>query len=259
MENPTIKVFSGASDESRNAKALLSSRGTVELSDEENRPRNSQGELFKGIISGVSIPSRIQIPERRRERPCDQCRRRKSRCVIHVNETVCVLCDFHKQECTFTVPIKREGSTKTTDHKEAEQAKQKYVVKPFACTGLNSKLIPSVSSPMTTMHISDVLYHATTKPWNLVKTCQRSNPRILTHRLHEEEHLWVFVFLKHGKQQNSRFLKSLSPGHSVLHPRTTPGWGGDIPIPLPKEVPSVICVLTVPQSSHSIKISKNIY
>ncbi|KAI4617909.1 hypothetical protein J4E83_006242 [Alternaria metachromatica] len=47
----------------------------------------------------------------RRERPCDACRRRKSRCVIHEGAALCVLCEFHKQECTFVqspLPRKRK-------------------------------------------------------------------------------------------------------------------------------------------------------
>ncbi|KAF2468078.1 uncharacterized protein BDR25DRAFT_57404 [Lindgomyces ingoldianus] len=47
----------------------------------------------------------------RRERPCDACRRRKSRCVIHEGAVLCVLCEFHKQECTFVqspLPRKRK-------------------------------------------------------------------------------------------------------------------------------------------------------
>ncbi|KXT07573.1 hypothetical protein AC578_10230 [Pseudocercospora eumusae] len=36
----------------------------------------------------------------RRERPCDGCRRRKSKCVLQEGRR-CVLCEFHKQECTF--------------------------------------------------------------------------------------------------------------------------------------------------------------
>lgn len=36
----------------------------------------------------------------RKERPCDGCRRRKSKCVLQESRR-CVLCEFHKQECTF--------------------------------------------------------------------------------------------------------------------------------------------------------------
>lgn len=48
----------------------------------------------------------------RRERPCDACRRRKSRCVIHDGASLCVLCEFHKQDCTFVqspLPRKRKA------------------------------------------------------------------------------------------------------------------------------------------------------
>lgn len=39
-------------------------------------------------------------PRPRRERPCDGCRRRKSKCVVQ-NAPRCVLCAFHNQDCTF--------------------------------------------------------------------------------------------------------------------------------------------------------------
>jgi hypothetical protein len=36
-----------------------------------------------------------------KERPCDSCRRRKSRCVFLENESSCMLCKSRIQECTF--------------------------------------------------------------------------------------------------------------------------------------------------------------
>ncbi|GAB7328581.1 hypothetical protein MBLNU13_g00530t2 [Cladosporium sp. NU13] len=57
-------------------------------------------------------------PQRpRRERPCDGCRRRKSKCVLQEDRR-CVLCEFHKQDCTFVEnaqPRKRkvDDSSKT--------------------------------------------------------------------------------------------------------------------------------------------------
>jgi hypothetical protein len=41
------------------------------------------------------------VPKTRPQRPCDACRKRKSRCEIPEHETKCVLCAFHKQPCTF--------------------------------------------------------------------------------------------------------------------------------------------------------------
>ena len=49
----------------------------------------------------------------RRDRPCDACRRRKSRCVMHQGAELCVLCELHKQTCTFVedpLPRKRKAS-----------------------------------------------------------------------------------------------------------------------------------------------------
>jgi hypothetical protein len=61
------------------------------MSGKENLLQGKPATTFPGI-------SNIRA---RRERPCDACRRRKSRCVIHEGAVLCVLCEFHKQECTF--------------------------------------------------------------------------------------------------------------------------------------------------------------
>ena len=41
------------------------------------------------------------IPKARPQRPCDNCRKRKSRCEMLDNDTQCVLCQFHNKPCTF--------------------------------------------------------------------------------------------------------------------------------------------------------------
>ncbi|KAK5135383.1 hypothetical protein LTR08_005325 [Meristemomyces frigidus] len=40
------------------------------------------------------------VARSRKERPCDGCRKRKSKCVLQEARR-CVLCEFHKQDCTF--------------------------------------------------------------------------------------------------------------------------------------------------------------
>ncbi|KAJ8100970.1 fungal-specific transcription factor domain-containing protein [Lipomyces tetrasporus] len=48
---------------------------------------------------------------KRPDRPCDSCRRRKSRCVFSENDSVCFLCRFHNYECVFSenpAPRKRQ-------------------------------------------------------------------------------------------------------------------------------------------------------
>jgi hypothetical protein len=65
----------------------------------------------------------------RRERPCDACRRRKSRCVIHEGAALCVLCEFHKQECTFVQsPLPRKRKVVDGDKKDSpNNTKKRYV------------------------------------------------------------------------------------------------------------------------------------
>ncbi|GAB7354115.1 hypothetical protein MBLNU459_g4679t1 [Dothideomycetes sp. NU459] len=45
-------------------------------------------------------PRSIANSRSRRDRPCDGCRRRKSKCVLQEAQR-CVLCEFHNQDCTF--------------------------------------------------------------------------------------------------------------------------------------------------------------
>jgi hypothetical protein len=65
----------------------------------------------------------------RRERPCDACRRRKSRCVINEGAALCVLCEFHKQECTFVQsPLPRKRKVVDGEKKDSPSTtKKRYV------------------------------------------------------------------------------------------------------------------------------------
>ncbi len=56
----------------------------------------------------------------RRERPCDACRRRKSRCVIKEGALLCDLCEFRKQECTFVQsPLPSKSKIVDNDKKDS--------------------------------------------------------------------------------------------------------------------------------------------
>ncbi|KIW77917.1 hypothetical protein Z517_07750 [Fonsecaea pedrosoi CBS 271.37] len=55
----------------------------------------------------------------RPDRPCDGCRRRKSRCVINPDAASCVMCQFHKQACTFiedAAPRRRKQPNNNTNN-----------------------------------------------------------------------------------------------------------------------------------------------
>jgi len=63
----------------------------------------------------------------RKDRPCDACRRRKSRCVVHEGQQACVLCQFHSQDCTFVQSPQPRKRKLNTEGKEESSAKRRYV------------------------------------------------------------------------------------------------------------------------------------
>lgn len=84
------------------------------------------------VVSGKpasSAPGPVANIRTRRERPCDACRRRKSRCVIHEGAVLCVLCEFHKQECTFVQsPLPRKRKVVDDGKKDSpNNQKKRYV------------------------------------------------------------------------------------------------------------------------------------
>ncbi|KAI9710118.1 MAG: Fungal specific transcription factor [Bogoriella megaspora] len=75
---------------------------TTQLMVEKENIPHTKSISSSGVIANIRS---------RRDRPCDACRRRKSRCVIHEGKVLCVLCEFHKQDCTFVqspIPRKRK-------------------------------------------------------------------------------------------------------------------------------------------------------
>ncbi|TKX27272.1 fungal specific transcription factor domain-containing protein 3 [Elsinoe australis] len=71
----------------------------------------------------------------RAERPCDGCRRRKSKCVIQESGSPCVLCKFHKQDCTFLegpLPRKRRVEEPTKDDTPTKVMKTSHKGAPHA-------------------------------------------------------------------------------------------------------------------------------
>src|SRR5690349_2539941 len=83
----------------------------------------------ENLHQGKPTPSTgVSNVKPRRERPCDACRRRKSRCVIHEGKVLCVLCEFHKQECTFVQdpqPRKRKVTGDADKQKEGGSPKKR--------------------------------------------------------------------------------------------------------------------------------------
>ncbi|KAK9458133.1 fungal-specific transcription factor domain-containing protein [Dipodascopsis uninucleata] len=63
---------------------------------------------------------------KRPDRPCDSCRRRKSRCVFSENDTVCFLCRFHNYECIFSEsPAPRKRQRRNSNGNDANKDRDK--------------------------------------------------------------------------------------------------------------------------------------
>jgi hypothetical protein len=52
------------------------------------------------MLEGIG-PQRRRQPAQRSSRPCDLCRRRKTRCIIENGEANCSVCRQRRSECTF--------------------------------------------------------------------------------------------------------------------------------------------------------------
>ena len=89
-----------------------------------NNNTNGRGHLSASMSSTTSAESGTNTRSRK-DRPCDACRRRKSRCVINEGQTSCVLCQFHTQECTFVQSPQPRKRKLNTEGKEESVAKRR--------------------------------------------------------------------------------------------------------------------------------------
>jgi hypothetical protein len=97
---------------------------SVDINDGRDSLRSNNNILSASTGSTASTESAPNT-RARRDRPCDACRRRKSRCVIHEGQPSCVLCQFHRQECTF-VQSPQPRKRKLTEGREESLAKRRY-------------------------------------------------------------------------------------------------------------------------------------
>jgi hypothetical protein len=78
-----------------------------------------------------SAPVKIAAPANgwtRKDRPCDACRRRKSRCIIPEDTETCLMCQSRAEECTFVQsPQRRKRRKVETGENSPEANKPRYV------------------------------------------------------------------------------------------------------------------------------------
>lgn len=81
----------------------------------------NRDEIYSGSKQNRQSASTIGV---RRERPCDNCTRRKSKCIIQDSKR-CISCDFYKQSCTFVEsaqPRKRKADGSSAAERAVKRA-----------------------------------------------------------------------------------------------------------------------------------------
>ncbi|KAF1842419.1 uncharacterized protein K460DRAFT_359030 [Cucurbitaria berberidis CBS 394.84] len=83
----------------------------------------------------------------RARRPCDPCRRRKSRCEVIGGNPPCLLCRFHRQECTFNddpQPRKRRAAAMNEELTPANRVQSSVVLETSRSAGLSPQDGPKI-------------------------------------------------------------------------------------------------------------------
>ncbi|KAH3671153.1 hypothetical protein OGAPHI_000864 [Ogataea philodendri] len=80
----------------------------------------NQGQTNENHAHGMCAQESIRgtKAKRSKQRPCDACRKRRSKCVIEEPNQPCFLCNFHSIECTFRDPPQKKK--KLTDSASAQ-------------------------------------------------------------------------------------------------------------------------------------------
>jgi hypothetical protein len=89
----------------RGAEPLLRPRPTV-MTAVQNAPAESLSAASPSV-SGVASTAISSSVSSRDGSTCDACCRRKIRCAMNETVNKCYSCDFHRQECTFTISAQR--------------------------------------------------------------------------------------------------------------------------------------------------------
>lgn len=150
-----INTSGPSSNSSVPANKTLGSNGsssTPSVTQLQNPPMKATGGAGKSTGSSTTA-SENGTNRGRRDRPCDACRRRKSRCVMNEGAEICVLCQFHSQECTFVQspqPRKRRLASTSAQGSEEQVVKKRYVARYliiFVSVGERGKSYSEYRSP----------------------------------------------------------------------------------------------------------------
>lgn len=114
-----------------------------------SRPSTSSADSSVAAHKTLAGPAAVRGP--RKDRPCDACRRRKTRCVTQDGSSACGFCKLHSKECTYLekpAPRKRKAKDDLPGDKAKQsrrvQATPRHSLKPerLGCVGEHALLTP---------------------------------------------------------------------------------------------------------------------
>ncbi|KAG4425730.1 hypothetical protein IFR04_001192 [Cadophora malorum] len=129
---------------------------SLETPNSQNNSHTNGRTHLSASMSSTASEAGTNIRSRK-DRPCDACRRRKSRCVINEGQTSCVLCQFHTQDCTFVQspqPRKRklntegkeESSAKRRSPDRADERRRRPTESSISSTGATNSLVEEMAN-----------------------------------------------------------------------------------------------------------------
>ncbi|KAK9233873.1 fungal-specific transcription factor domain-containing protein [Lipomyces kononenkoae] len=120
-------------------------------------PTSAASGTTTGATTTTSTASNANRPfytRNRRERPCDGCRRRKTRCLRPEGATICTMCVSHDEVCTFVLepPTRRRHAVPTSNGNIALQGSGTPLQPHEAVNGLPGPQLAPAPPPLPISH-----------------------------------------------------------------------------------------------------------
>ena len=93
-----------------------------------NPPLQLSRDVSSSRPKSTNSGKEVKVIRGRRERPCDACRKRKSKCVTTEGpKKVCAACSLHGQECTYIEDPQPRKRRQDQDGKDQDSTKRRLV------------------------------------------------------------------------------------------------------------------------------------
>lgn len=85
--------------------------------------RKEKSSIRPNPMTGTAGPA---VARAQKDRPCDACRKRKARCLMNEQQSSCVACGSHGQDCTFVQDAQPRKRKAESEGQDADVVKKRY-------------------------------------------------------------------------------------------------------------------------------------